>query len=88
MKLILSYAAGSKIYSLALISLNPLLKTTVTRSAPILMADLAQSRAVSPIPKTMTCPFNWYSFYLLFDIFTFSQTFGKKVFELNTLGKR
>lgn len=39
-------------------SLNPLRKTTVTLSAPILKADLAQSRAVSPIPKTTTCPFN------------------------------
>ena len=67
-------------------SLKPLLKMTVTRSAPILKADLAQSSAVSPIPKTMTCPFNWKSFSLLFESLTFSQTFGRKVFELNTFG--
>ena len=54
MKLILSYEAGLNISSLALISLYPLLKTTVTLSAPTLNADLAQSKAVSPIPKTIT----------------------------------
>lgn len=69
-------------------SLNPLLKITDTLSAPILKADLAQSRAVSPIPKTITCPFNLKSFSLLFDILTFSQTLGRKVFELKTLGRR
>ena len=46
------------IYSFALISLKPLLNTTVTLSAPTLRADLAQSKAVSPIPKTITCPFS------------------------------
>lgn len=67
-------------------SLNPLLKTTVTLSAPTLRADLAQSRAVSPIPSTITCPLRWNIFYLHLLSLTFSFTFGKKVFELNTFG--
>lgn len=57
-KFILSYVAGLKISSFALKSLNPLLNMTVTLSAPTLIADLAQSKAVSPIPSTITCPFN------------------------------
>lgn len=69
-------------------SLKPLLKITVTLSAPTLMADLAQSRAVSPIPNTMTWPLSLNNFYLLFDIFTFSHTFGKKVLEEKTFGNK
>ena len=36
--------------------LNPLRKTTKTRLAPQRKADVAQSKAVSPAPKTMTVP--------------------------------
>lgn len=38
--------------------LNPFLKTTKTRFAPQRNADVAQSKAVSPAPKTTTVPCN------------------------------
>lgn len=69
-------------------SLKPLLKTTVTLYAPTLKADLAQSKAVSPIPKTITWPFNWYNFSLHLCSLTFSLMFGRKFFELKTFGSK
>ena len=36
--------------------MNPFRKTTKTRLAPQRKADVAQSNAVSPAPKTMTVP--------------------------------
>ena len=50
MKLQRSKIAGSKMSSVHLRSEKPLLKIKVTLSAPFLIADLAQSIAVSPIP--------------------------------------
>lgn len=85
-KFIFSYRAGSNSSSLALISSNPLLKTSDTLSAPRRSADRAQSTAVSPIPNTTTWPWSLYIFYLAFVNFVLIQTFGRKVFELNTLG--
>lgn len=40
----------------ALIEVNPFLKTTVTLLAPQRRALVAQSKAVSPAPKTITLP--------------------------------
>lgn len=40
----------------ALILVNPFLKTTNTRRAPQRKADVAQSKAVSPAPSTITVP--------------------------------
>jgi hypothetical protein len=58
----------------------------VTESAPNLIADRAQSRAVSPMPSTITCPWRLNNFYLFFDSFVFSHTLGRYVLEENTLG--
>ncbi len=56
MKFIPSFKAGLNNSSFALKSLKPLLNATVTLSAPLLRALRAQSKAVSPIPKTITWP--------------------------------
>lgn len=40
----------------ALMLVNPFLKTTNTLLAPQRSADVAQSKAVSPAPRTMTTP--------------------------------
>lgn len=42
----------------ALMFVNPFRKMTKTRRAPHRMADVAQSKAVSPAPRTTTLPYN------------------------------
>lgn len=74
MKFIPSFFAGINISSFALISYHPLLNITLTLSAPHLYADLAQSNAVSPIPNTITCPFNFGVLLIFSYIFTASFT--------------
>jgi hypothetical protein len=81
--LIPSFFEGIRISSFALISYHPLLKITLTLSAPHLYADLAQSNAVSPIPSTTTCPFNLGVFSIFLSYLTALLTSGKNVFELN-----
>lgn len=64
--------------------LNPLLKTTNTFLAPHLSADVAQSKAVSPAPKTTTVPYNVGSAALqehIPDLLAFA-TLGRKLFEV------
>ena len=48
----------------ALMLVKPLRKTTNTRLAPHLKAEVQQSKAVSPAPSTMTLPDNCGNFAL------------------------
>ena len=64
--------------------LNPLLKTRNTFFAPHLSADVAQSNAVSPAPKTMTVPYKLGNVVLhkhIPNLLAFA-TLGRKLFEV------
>lgn len=52
----------------ALMLVNPFLNTTYTLLAPHLRADVAQSKAVSPAPSTITLPDSWGSLDLQLHI--------------------
>ena len=55
---LLVYLASSISSGTARILVKPFLNTTKTRFAPLRSAEVAQSKAVSPAPRTITVPYN------------------------------